>query len=64
MKPDKDCYVLSLGVNNYFLCKSKYPYEDNCPYIRDYFLDQLLCYHPDRHELPKGLGRELKKHET
>ena len=64
MKPDNDCYVFQLGPNDYYLCKSKSPHEGNCPFKRDYFLEHLLCYHPDRHELPKGIRIKLNKHET
>jgi hypothetical protein len=63
MKPDKDCSVFKLGANEYYLCRSKNPHEGNCPYIRDYFLEKLLCYHPDKHEFPKGLGKNLHIHE-
>ena len=64
MKPDKDCSVSKLGANEYYLCRSKNPHGDNCPYIRDYFLDNLLCYHPDKSDFPKRAGRELKIYET
>ena len=50
-KPDKDCYVHGLGVSDYYICRSRDQYKDNCPHIKDYDLGVLFCSHLDRHKI-------------
>jgi hypothetical protein len=55
LKPDKDCFVRSLGVTSYYLCRSTDPLRVKCPYIKDYNCQGVyLCYHPDRHKFAQG----------
>jgi hypothetical protein len=64
VKPDNDCFVFKFGPNEFYLCMAHKPHEDNCPHILNYYPEHSLCYHPDRHEIPKGIRSELKKHEA
>lgn len=50
IKPDKDCFVRPLGINDFYICRSKDRYRNKCPYIKD----SCFCNYPDRHKLPEG----------
>jgi hypothetical protein len=50
IKPDKDCFVRPLGVNDYYVCRSKDRYRNNCPYLKD----SCFCNFPNQQDLPEG----------